>query len=83
MVIVRGGIWSQRRVILVKYERHRYIYTEKSELMKKENMLIFWCFSCPSSHFTYSSSLPLSVALHPSTPRPHVRGPSFTDSPEA
>lgn len=51
--------------------------------MKKENMLIFWNFSWTSSHFTYSPSIPFSVARHPSTPRPHLRGPSFTDPPEA
>lgn len=45
--------------------------------MKKENMFIFWTFYWASSHFTYLWSLPFSVALHRSTPRPHLRSLSF------
>lgn len=47
--------------------------------MKRENMFIFWNFSWASSHFTDLLSLLFSVALHPSTPRPHLRSLSFSD----
>lgn len=61
MAIVREGVWTQRRVVLVQYERCKYTDTEKNEQMRKENVFVFWNLPThpgPHSQWPFAPALP-------------------------